>query len=190
MAPAIDETTLADFVRASNAIEDLGDPPYGPGTPEWDDHLDAARRVAAGTLDDPFEIHFVLTRRILAPHESGVPRGTEVWIGDAQAPDAGPHLRAHLGRFARLRAAGPSDGESPAAFAWRIHHEFECVHPFVDGNGRTGRLLLDAVRLAHGLDWHTVTPGDDQRDYYRTIRRYRERHFACGWEWGRPEVCG
>lgn len=32
-----------------------------------------------------------------------------------------------------------------------LHNEFECVHPFIDGNGRTGRLVLNLVLVRLGL---------------------------------------
>lgn len=170
--------TLDAFVRASNAIEGIDDPPYGPGTAEFDDHADAARRVAAGTLDDIFGIHFVVTRRLLGPTDAGIPRVHHVTVGGHEPPAPGPHLRAHLRRFARMWVEG--QGAEPAAqWAWRMHHEFECVHPFVDGNGRTGRLLLNAIRLRAGLPWLTVQPGEEQYAYYRLIQRYRASTFAC-----------
>jgi hypothetical protein len=50
--PLLDEFTLIKFVNESNAIENIWDPPYGVGSPEFDDHLVGARRVAAGTLTD------------------------------------------------------------------------------------------------------------------------------------------
>lgn len=178
-APPVSQAALASFVRASNAIEDIFDPPYGPGTPEFDDHLSAARRVAAGSLDDIFQIHFVLTHRLLGPTSAGIPRQSEVTIGGAAPPSPGAHLRSHLRRYARYYVEGPRAGELPAAFAWRMHHEFECVHPFVDGNGRTGRLLLNALRRRFGLPWQTINPGPEQANYYRSIRQYRRRHFVC-----------
>lgn len=88
-----------------------------------------------------------------------------------------------------MLAAGPATDEPFEAFAWRIHHEFECVHPFVDGNGRAGRLLLNALRLDAGLPWLTVHPGDEQHEYYRAIRRYRDRSFVCEPSNGRFVAC-
>lgn len=31
------------------------------------------------------------------------------------------------------------------------HHRFEAIHPFADGNGRVGRLLIDAMLVSDGL---------------------------------------
>ena len=45
---------------------------------------------------------------------------------------------------------GSLDRPLPEALA-RLHNEFEKVHPFIDGNGCTGRLVLNLVlvRLGH-----------------------------------------
>ena len=195
---------LGTFVRDSNAIEGIIDPPYGPGTPEFDDHLDATRRVSAGTLDSIFDIHFVLMRRLLGPASAGISGRA---AGDCNLdcsycylPDRGnkqvmaPVTLEALARkvfAAHLPAAQLSviwhAGEPMAQFAWRMHHEFECVHPFVDGNGRTGRLLLNALRLRAGLPWLNIKPGPEQYAYYELIRRYRKSTFVCaqgnpGWD--------
>ena len=186
--PPLDEFTLIKFVNESNAIENIWDPPYGVGTAEFDDHLDAARRVAAGTLTDFFEIHYVLTHRLLGPAQSGVARQVNVQIGGHLPPEAGPHLRAHLRRLTVMLVSGPKSDESALDFAWRMHDEFESVHPFVDGNGRTGRLLLNALRLRAGLSWVTVLERR-KYDYYRTIRLYQAHGFACQPRGDDYEVC-
>lgn len=38
----------------------------------------------------------------------------------------------------------------PMAYASIFHHKFEKIHPFFDGNGRTGRLLLNLILLKAG----------------------------------------
>ena len=178
LVPSPDDADLAAFVHASNEIELIRG--LGPGSAEFDDHLFAARRVAEGRMDDPFEIHFALMRRLLGPGEAGVVRTVAVRVGGDRPPEPGPHLGVHLGRLARLRASTPVAGEDPADFAWRVHHELECVHPFVDGNGRTGRLLLNAVRLRLGLPWLTVTSDAETRTaYIDAIRAYRATSFPC-----------
>ena len=42
-----------------------------------------------------------------------------------------------------------SSGAEPEALA-RLHSSFEQIHPFLDGNGRTGRLILNLLLVRLG----------------------------------------
>ena len=51
-----------------------------------------------------------------------------------------------------------------------VHLEFVTIHPFLDGNGRLGRLLLNLVALQAGLPWVTVR-SDERTPFFRAIER-------------------
>ncbi len=62
----------------------------------------------------------------------------------------------------------------------RLHHRFECIHPFIDGNGRVGRLALNLVLVR--LGYPPVVIFKKQRDsYLRALQRCDEGdHGALG----------
>ena len=50
------------------------------------------------------------------------------------------------------------------------HIEFERIHPFVDGNGRTGRMFMNWTRLKLGLPILVIHVGEEQQEYYSWFR--------------------
>lgn len=78
------------------------------------------------------------------PSWTDVPTRLDEWLADAQALRGfnAPHL--------------------PAELAW-LHTRFEQVHPFLDGNGRTGRLLLNLLLVRLGYPPAIIRKGERAR---------------------------
>lgn len=59
----------------------------------------------------------------------------------------------------------------------RFHLEFESIHPFIDGNGRTGRLLMNFELMQNGYPPINVKFSDRKR-YYDAFDSYSRNHDA------------
>jgi len=59
----------------------------------------------------------------------------------------------------------------PIVLAAVVHNQFENIHPFQDGNGRVGRLLLNNILLKHGMPPVNIEL-KNRREYYASLQAY------------------
>jgi len=66
---------------------------------------------------------------------------------------------------------GNKDKFRPLVLAAIIHNQFEHIHPFQDGNGRVGRLLLNFILIKNKYPPMNIAL-EDRREYYSTLTEY------------------
>lgn len=144
-------------------------------------HLEAARAVAADpqryVYDLPL-IHRLLFGGQSRPSHIGRQRLCGVMMVGKQSRHYLPPAREvpALMRTYYALVAQLLQGEPDHQGILAMHAISLCIHPFTDGNGRTTRLHLNAMRLAAGLDWYVITPGMRGR-YYHYIRTIETEFF-------------
>jgi Fic family protein len=118
------------------------------------------------------------------PRNAGRWREEQVWIGgDSFGPHGAEFVPPHhkhvpelIDDLVRFTERTDLPLLSQAAIA---HAQFETIHPFTDGNGRTGRALIHAMLRGHGLTRNVTVPVSaglltDTRGYFDTLTGYRE----------------
>ena len=152
-----------EFLKENNAIEGIFD----------DDSLKQAKFAWEFlmsqdilTLGVVLKTHKILMlHQNLLPNEKGYFRNIMVYIGGKPAINA-LHIQGKLQMwcFEGLRASPPIDPK-------KLHIEYERIHPFVDGNGRTGRMFMNWQRIKRLkkplLIIHT---GEEQQEYYKWFK--------------------
>ncbi len=125
--------------------------------------------VELATSADPFEldgllsVHQTLMDNSPTPELGGVVRQEQNWIGGSSfnpcsaafVPPPNEYLEDLL---ADLLEYVNGDEHSPLVQAAIAHAQFETLHPFADGNGRTGRALIHVVLRRRGLAPTFVPP--------------------------------
>ena len=61
----------------------------------------------------------------------------------------------------------------PLVLAAIIHNQFEYIHPFQDGNGRVGRLLLNFVLIKNNYPPINISL-EDRAEYYQSLQEYHK----------------
>lgn len=96
----------------------------------------------------------LIHRMVLGQQAQTQFRSIDVWVSDAQQkelvpvalPDQIPHMMYELCLWWRAeyeRVKVSSDPSETVAFLAQFYFQFVSIHPFVDGNGRVARSLLD-----------------------------------------------
>ena len=112
------------------------------------------------TIDSICAIHDVLMRG--TGEELGL-RSEQVWIGGSPySPHGASFVPPHAARVRAcledLVAFGAREDIMPVVKAALFHAQFETIHPFTDGNGRTGRALLHRMLANDEVLQHVMLP--------------------------------
>ena len=113
------------------------------------------------------DVHALLMENIL---DGGIYRSVEVRISGAKhKPPAPSEMYYQVKEFYRALAA--DHGMNPIELAAWTHAEFVKIHPFVDGNGRTSRMLMNYQLRAAGF--LPVSIAKEKRlEYFETLEAY------------------
>lgn len=131
------------------------------------------------TLEQILEVHRRLLVRTNKAQCAGVLRAEQNWIGRNNYNPIGadyipPPPEEVRGLLEDLATFCNEDALPAVAQAAIAHAQFETIHPFVDGNGRTGRALIYMVLRNRGLALRTTPPvsltlATHAKDYVRGL---------------------
>ena len=180
---------------SAEAAINLGEEPSDVTATEVLGNIDAMasaiRSVAPGepiTLDLLLDFHRRLLTGTRLEEHAGSIRSEQNWIGGSDynpcsaafvppPPEFVRDLLEDLCRFC-------NDDSLPAVVQAAVAHaQFETVHPFVDGNGRTGRALIHLVLRRRGLATRVLPPislvlATRAKDYVAGLQATRYRGSA------------
>lgn len=190
------QSTLTDLLQYENA--------EAPGVPEQDVR-EVSRYVAAlqhgierlrGGLPISLrlirEVHGVLVRDGRGASQApGEFRRSQNWIGGARPSRARfvpppPHEMMKALNDLEQFLHDARERTTPLIKAGLAHAQFETIHPFLDGNGRVGRLLITLVLCAEGVLsqpflYLSLYLKQHRADYYDALQRVRTHGDWEGW---------
>jgi len=146
------------------------------------DDIDPGGEITLGQL---LEVHRRLLSGTWLHEHAGVVRSEQNWIGGSShnpcsAAFVPPPPERVPGLLEDLCAFCNEDSLPAVAQAAIAHAQFETIHPFVDGNGRTGRALIHLILRRRGLATRVLVPvslvlATWARDYIDGLTAFRYR---------------
>jgi Fic family protein len=138
------------------------------------------------------ETHKTLMQGVRGKHKQpGEFRHSQNWIGGASINDAifVPPVHESIGELIGdiEKFVHNERAYSPELLkAALVHYQFETIHPFLDGNGRVGRLLITLYLVSRGILKQPVLYLSDffernRQLYYDNLMRVREKNDLLQW---------
>ncbi|MBI5887462.1 MAG: Fic family protein [Deltaproteobacteria bacterium] len=131
------------------------------------------------TAEDVLKIHSIIGKDVLDRGPLGAYRDYQVYVGSHIPSKAKDVERLMEDLFEWLNKRGQA---LPAVFSSAIlHYQFENIHPFGDGNGRTGRLLAMWELYRRKFDTHHIFSVDEvflenRQRYYNALDIVRKEN--------------
>lgn len=127
--------------------------------------------------EDIFDLHRLLAGKVMDQGEAGRYRTIQVRVGRHYPPAAADVSGLMFELLEWWNKKAPE--LSPVLSSSILHYQFEWIHPFADGNGRTGRALSLWELYRRGFDSHHIFSVDeyyweDRPAYYRALDAVRD----------------
>jgi Fic family protein len=127
--------------------------------------------------EDIFDLHRLLAGKVMDQGEAGRYRTIQVRVGRHYPPAAADVSGLMFELLEWWNKKAPE--LSPVLSSSILHYQFEWIHPFADGNGRTGRALALWELYRRGFDSHHIFSVDeyyweDRPAYYRALDAVRD----------------
>ena len=141
---------------------------------EATNHQEAIEHVERVLKEDITEelikkLHEVILTKI-NDEEKGRYRKANVRIlGAIKSPPQSEKVPRLMQNFAEYIRTNPEDLNT-VEFAAMLHYKLVEIHPFIDGNGRVSRLLLNLVLMKHGYPI-TIILKNDRKKYYDCLKK-------------------
>ena len=122
-------------------------------------------------LDESFikELHKIILKNI-DDSSAGVYRNTNVRIlGAVHIPPNPSKIAKLMNDFLEWYYANMYSLPIPE-LAGYAHYKLVCIHPFIDGNGRTSRLIMNLILMQNGYP-PAVILNMDRKKYYRVLKQ-------------------
>ena len=101
------------------------------------------------TVETILKLHYLVMEKI--DPKAGELRKVQVYIRGANfTPPPAKDVSLYISQWAQWLTSDAALRYNPVIRAAIAHHDFEAVHPFTDGNGRVGRLLLNLMLMQDG----------------------------------------
>jgi len=132
---------------------------------------EAAKKLL--THEDVFRLHRIVAGEVMDQGEAGRYRSIRVRVGK-YVPPPPEEVSGLMFELLEWWNTG-SSLLSPVLSSAIVHHRFEMIHPFADGNGRTGRALALWDLYRRGFDSHHIFSVDefyweDRGRYYAELQ--------------------
>jgi len=139
-------------------------------------HIEKHAGKKAITHEDVLRLHKIIAGQVMDQGEAGRYRTTRVRVGPYVPPP--PELVSGL-MLELLEWWNKDSGSlTPVLSSAIVHYQFEAIHPFADGNGRTGRALALWELYRRGFDTHHIFSVDEY--YWEGRPRYYAALQAVG----------
>ncbi len=141
-------------------------------------HIEKRAGKATITHEDVLALHKIIAGRVMDQGEAGRYRTIQVRVGPYVPP---PPSEVSGLMFELLDWWNKQSAKlSPVLSSAILHYRFEAIHPFADGNGRTGRALALWELYRRGFDTHHIFSVDDfywedRPRYYAALQTVREQ---------------